>query len=64
MVICLSNEKEISRDAINCGNYFINLQARSSGGGGDSSDTMVYNVAEDILAKIPANFDTEAALRK
>ncbi|CAK8675251.1 unnamed protein product [Clavelina lepadiformis] len=38
--------------------------ARSSGGGGDSNDTLVYNVAGDILSKIPSNFDTEAALRR
>jgi len=39
------------------------VKSRSSGGGGDS-DTLVYNVAGDILEKLPKNFDTEAALRR
>uniref|UniRef100_H2Y7K9 AAA+ ATPase domain-containing protein n=1 Tax=Ciona savignyi TaxID=51511 RepID=H2Y7K9_CIOSA len=38
--------------------------SRTSGGGGDSNDTLVFNVAGDILGKLPPNFDTEAALRR
>ena len=39
-------------------------QARSSSSGGKSSDEVLEEVAADILSKLPANFDTEAALRK
>lgn len=40
------------------------LQARTSSGGGKSSDETLEEVAADILNKLPANFDTEEALRK
>jgi len=39
-------------------------QARASSGGGKSDDQVLAEVAADILSKLPANFDTEAALRK
>jgi len=45
-------------------NSILMTLSRSGGGDGDSSDTLVYNVATDILSKVPPNFDTEAALRK
>jgi len=39
-------------------------QARSSAAGGKSDDEVLTEVAEDILQKLPPNFDNEAALRK
>lgn len=39
-------------------------QARASSGGGKSDDDVIGDVAEDILSKLPSNFDTEATLRK
>ncbi|XP_078488802.1 dynein axonemal heavy chain 7 isoform X2 [Ciona intestinalis] len=45
-------------------NSILLTLSRASGGGGDSNDTLVYNVAGDILEKLPPNFDTEAALRR
>ena len=42
----------------------LSSQARASSGGGKSSDEVLEEVAADILAKLPKNFDTEAALRK
>ena len=40
------------------------FQARTSSSGGKSSDETLEEVASDILNKLPANFDTEEALRK
>lgn len=40
------------------------LQAKSSSGEGKSTDDIVDGVAEDILNRLPKNFDTEIALRK
>ncbi|KAG7228180.1 hypothetical protein INR49_013343 [Caranx melampygus] len=36
----------------------------SKGGGSSGSDNTLYNIANDILTKLPDNFDTEAALLK
>lgn len=38
-------------------------QARATSGGGKSDDDVIGEVAEDILSKLPQNFDTEATLR-
>lgn len=40
------------------------LQARTTSGGGKSNDEILEEVAADILAKLPKDFDTEAGLRK
>ena len=45
-------------------NSILLTQSRASSKGGKSEDEVVYGVAEDILEKLPKNFDTEAALRK
>eukprot|EP00118_Oscarella_pearsei_P018868 m.196512 g.196512 ORF g.196512 m.196512 type:complete len:4008 (+) comp39530_c1_seq1:67-12090(+) len=39
-------------------------QARASSGGGKSSDEVVSEIADDILSRLPKNYDTEGALRK
>ena len=39
-------------------------QARTTSGGGKSSDEILEEVATDIVNKLPSNFDTEEALRK
>lgn len=40
------------------------VKARSGAGGGKSSDEVVWEVAEDILGRLPKDFDTEGALRR
>jgi dynein heavy chain len=46
--------------------FFSSLKGKSSSSSGDgkSTDDIIAGVASDILAKLPKNFDTEAALRR
>jgi dynein heavy chain, axonemal len=44
--------------------FFELLQAKASSGKGFSTDDIVDEVAADILAKLPGDFDIEMALRK
>ena len=39
-------------------------KSNAASGDGKSTDDIVASVASDILAKLPKNFDTEAALRR
>ncbi len=41
-----------------------NIKAKAASGGAKSTDEIVDEVAEDVLAKLPNNFDTESALRR
>lgn len=42
----------------------LSIKARASSSGGKSDDDVIGDVAEDILSKLPSNFDTDATLRK
>ena len=57
---------DISKELQETKQLFDNVlltQGRSGGGGG-SSDDALFAIAEDILKKLPANFDLEQAGKK
>jgi len=45
-------------------NSILLTLSRSGGGGDSSTDQLVYNVAKDILEKLPENFDLDLVMRK